>query len=242
MSTKILYKYRYFSTLDSNFNNMWAETPPTGSNIDTNSITIIDQISDSLIQIQNDYNNTNGNYMLEGFTINVPAQSNYTSFKIFPMPISCYNVYCYPTQSNVNDSFSCYLPLPTVPVLGNVSIGSSNIPIPSALTSYVNVGYNVALSNSSNLEQIGRVISIDTSNNVLYTEYCSSNSYSYPNDQVVIKAYFVKDLLMPVVNQIIVGQGTLNGTFVPKNTPVLIEYSNNSCTEKKMTYHVEYMY
>jgi hypothetical protein len=241
MPNTTLYKYRYYSFSDSNFHTEWLENKPQGSNIDPVSVTVIDQISQDLVQIRNDYNKTGGNYMLEGWNVQIPAQSNYDYFKMYPMGISCYNVYCYPTQSNVGDSFSCYCPLPTVPVVGQVLPGSSNIPVPGAIIPYINVGFNVALSNANGFEKLGHVININTSNNTITTEIASSNTYTYP-DQVVTRSYFVDNLTIPVVTRFTVGEGTLNGTYVPANTPVYVEYKNNDSKEKTMTFHIEYMY
>lgn len=242
MPSKTLYKYRYYSTDDSTFHTEWLENKPTGSHIDPLSITIIDQVSQELIQIQNDYNKTGGNYMLEGWNVQVPAQSNYNTSKIYPFGISCYNVYCFPTESNIGDTFSAYCPLPTVPVTLPVQVGSSNIAVPSAFTSAVNVGFYLSLKSSNATEDLGRVIYVNQVNNIVTTEYAASNAYSYPNDQISIKAYFVKDFHFPILHKYIVGEGTLNGTYIPPETPVFLEYKNNNCVEKKMAFQVEYMY
>lgn len=238
-----VYKYRYYSIPDSAFKTVWSQTIPTSSNISPDSVTILDQVSTNIIQIKNDAANTKGNYMLDDFTIDIPAnQSNIIVAKMYPYPISCYAIYSYPTQSNISDNFSCYsTPFPTMNLMSNIQPGQSNIKIPSVFTSYVNNGYKISLSNSSNSESLGKIININSNTNVLTTEYAPSNIYT-TSDTFNIKAYFVNNIMIATQEKIIIGQGTLNGTFIPTNTRVVLDYNNNNNLAKKMTFHIEYMY
>jgi hypothetical protein len=237
-----VYKYRFYSITDSNFQTVWSQIVPSSSNIDPDSVTILDQISTNTVQIQNDTTNTKGNYMLDGFTVDIPGQSNYLAIKQYPYPISCYSIYCYPTISNINDNFSCYsTPFPTINLTSNIQPGQSNIVIPGVFTSYINNGFKIGLSNSSTYESLGRIINVNSNTNILTTEYAASNTYN-TSDTFDIKAYFVNNIMIASQDKIIIGQGTLNGTFVSANTHVVLEYNNNNSLSKKMTFHIEYVY
>lgn len=239
MASKTIYKYRYFDTNLSEFAIVWQETAPVGSNIDTLSVTIIDQISESKTQIINN-DKTQGHYMMEGLNIQIPEGTlKQTTIKTFPMPISCYAVYCYPTECNINDHISCSVPLPTSPIISNVPIGGSNITVPTQLSPYFDVGMNVSLSNSNITQSLGRIVNV--SGDVISTEIAASNEFA-AGDKIISRVYFVKDMMFPVVNKYVIGQGTLNGTYIPAKTPVIIDYFNNNSNAKNIVFHLEYTY
>lgn len=244
---KTIFKYRCYCVTEQAFKTTWSDTKITTCpdnnthTIDDDSVLILEHISQDVVQIQNDLNNTKGNYLLDGLTINVPAQSNSLTIKSFPMPISCYAVYCYPTQSNVDDKINCYFTLPTVPLMSNVSVGDSNFYVPSPYIMNAQTAFNVYLYNGSNTEALGKVLSINTSNNSILTEYAASNTYTTSNF-LKTRGYFVRDVMFPFQEKYIIGQGTLNGTYIPANFPIFIEYDNHDCLEKKMTFHLEYTY
>lgn len=239
MASKTVYKYRYFDTNTSDFAIVWQEFAPTGSNVDSLSVTIIDQISESQTQIINN-DKTHGHYMMEGLNIQIPeGTSKYTTVKTFPMPISCYAVYCFPTDCNVNDQISCHIPLPTSPILSNIPIGGSNITVPVPLSQYLDIGMNITLSNSNTTQNLGRIINV--SENVINSEVAASNTFD-AGDKIMTQIYFVKDMIFPVVNKYAIGQGTLNGTYIPAKTPIIIDYVNNNSNAKNMVFHLEYTY
>ena len=239
MASKTVYKYRYYDTDLLNFQTVWQESKPIGSNIDVISVTIIYQISKDLIQVTNN-DDTKGHYMLEGLKVNIPGDTTkFITTKSFPTPISCYSVYCYPTASNVGDSISCYIPLPIVSVSQNIIVGSSNVMIPEFLRSYIDTGFNISLSNMNGIESLGQVI--DINNTTLTTEYSTSNAYSI-GDKIITKIYFVKDMYIPCIDKFTIGQSTLNGSYIHAKTPIIIEYFNNNSNAKVMTYHIEYTY
>lgn len=241
MSSRTMYKYRYFCTSENTFKYVWSDKPPsTCTNdisdvIDGSSITIVDSISQNTVVVQNDTNNTSGYYMLEGVTFAVPSQSNFVFSTSSPVGISCLNVYCYPSNSNVGDMISIYTKLPGFPLASNLSIGSSNIYMYPQIADFIQKGYEVSLSN----DNLGPVVDKDL--NHLITQYTASNDYP-AGEHFETRVYFAKNLVMPISKTYTVGKGTFNGTYVPKNTPIYIAYNNKDMQEKDFTVHVEYTY
>jgi len=246
MSNKTLYKIKFFCETEGIYKTVWSPVMPKycSSNIehsiDKSSMTIIDQVSTSLIQIQNNLNNTNGHYMLEGLNVSVPAQSNYTYVKNFPMNISCGTVYGFPTLSNIGDLINCYVSLPQTNPTQNISIGDSNINVPNTFIQYINIGNYLSINSESNYEHLGRVITINSNNNSIITEIASSNNYTVSN-LIIPRVYFVKNLSIPN-EKFVIGQGIINGTYIPANAPVYIEYTNSDSQSKDMLFHIEYTY
>lgn len=246
---KTIYKYRYFCTSENMFKTVWSDTKPTKCSesadhlIDIDSITIIDQVSQNTIQIQNDPNNTKGHYMLDGVILNVPSHSNYQYAISYPFSISCCSVYCYPTQSNLGDSVDCYFSFPGIHPSSNISIGQSNIYVSQQFSVVADRGFDIMMTNSSNMQSLGRIIDINenVSTSTLTTEFAASNVF-LSNDDLYMRVYFVRNLHFPVQSKYVIGQGTLNGTYIPSHTPIYIDYKNNDSKAKQMTFHIEYTY
>jgi hypothetical protein len=241
-----VYQYRYYCLTESNFKTVWSPQPPTSCTtdiadiIDLSSITIVDSISQNTVIIQNDPKNTGGNYMLKGITFTVPAQSNYVFSSSCPVPISCLNVYCYPNDSNVNDMISVYTKLPHLPLESNVDVGASNIWINPQVVDYIKKGYVVSLSNANSCDYLDVIT--DIMGNKITTVNASSNAYMVGNSMFDTKVYFAKNLVMPIAKTYTIGKGTLNGTYVPRDTNIYIDYTNNNTQQKDFTVHVEYTY
>jgi hypothetical protein len=241
-----VYQYRYYCLTESNFKTVWSPQPPTSCTtdiadvIDLSSITIVDSISQNTVIIQNDPKNTGGNYMLEGVTFTVPAQSNYVFFTSCPVPISCLNVYCYPNEKNVNDMISVYTKLPHFPISSNVNAGTSNIWVNPQVVQYLQKGYVISLSNANACDPLG--IITDISGNQLTTEFASSNVYMSSESIFDTMVYFAKNIVMPIPKTYTIGKGTLNGTYVPRDTNIYVDYTSSNAQEKDFTLHVEYTY
>lgn len=245
MVSKKLNKYRLFCQTEGVFKTVWNNSEPkkcpdaAQHTIDPNSVTIVDAIVDNTVTIENNYVNTNGNYMMEGFQFQVPAQSNYTFTTSKPFDVMCYNVYLHPTQSNVGDNVSLYAQF-TLPISGIVHSGESNVQISPSLLTNIQKGYDVTLSNATSCSHLGMVVSMDT--NSICTQYSASNTYRN-NDTLVLRKYYGKSLSFPIVpNTYCVGQGTLNGTFIPASTPMYLDYNNVNLQPKPFVFHVECMY
>lgn len=248
---KTIYKYRVLCVTENAFNTTWSDTTPTkcpcdeAHVIDEDSIVVIDQVSQNAIQVQNDTTNTKGHYMLDGLTFPISdTQPNTLYIKTVPMPISCYSVYCYPSQSNLGDSVNCYFSFPPTNPIAATPVGSSNILLSPAFAALVDNGFNIYLApitNPAQQESLGRIIDVNEATGTITTEFGASNAYT-TNDLLFTRVYFVKDLYFPVQDKYVIGQGTLNGTYVPKNTPIYIDYKNNNQQSKTMTFHIEYMY
>ncbi len=246
MVQKNLNKYRLYCTTEKSFQTVWQNTVPKSCPndhkhiIDENSITILDVVSTNLVTIENNFMSTGGNYRIEGFKFDIPATSNVYLYKTSkPIDVMCYNMYLNPTASNLNDTVSVFSQF-VIPLESTIHSGSSNIIISPTILNNLQCGYEITLSNATASSYLGIITSVNS--NSFDTEYCTSNLF-HSNDYVYIRKYFGKNVFFPIVPQsYCIGQGTLNGTFVPKGTFMHVEYINNNIQNKQFAFSVEYMY
>jgi len=104
-------------------------------------------------------------------------------------------------------------------------------------------GFVVKLSDGTNTDNVGRVISIDDTNNKIYVETNLSNSFAAATP-TYIKAtvQVVHDYEIGPGWEHKIGDSKIGGSTLPEYTLVSIKYTNNGESTKSIIGRVEYMY
>ncbi len=121
---------------------------------------------------------------------------------------------------------------------------NTTINVNSTVTTYTKVGFNINLTDGTNTDEIGIVVSIDTVNGTITVNGAPQHNYNYTTPTYVQMSIVYMDnvKLGPAMNYPI-GQSKTGSSYVPAGTIVLSKYVNNSADIDKNLYaYIEYLY
>jgi hypothetical protein len=245
-----IYKYRIFCQTENNFVTTWDKTQPTvcpnnnSHTIDTSSITITEQIADNNVNIiQSQPGFTNGFYIVEGWTLVIPANSSAYKDVSWPYNTSIMTMNLQPSTDNIGDTVNAYAgPDTTIGIITqtlaqNVSVINVN----STVLQNIKLGYNVSIVNNTQNINMGDCISIDTVNSRITCNTVASESIA-PGSYIKVSRHIIKNFTFTTNNIINLANKSVSSTAFPANTIARLVYKNNSNTEKTFVYNSEYVY
>lgn len=164
-------------------------------------------------------------------------------------PASAWTAQNYTAGDVVTDGgkvFSCILNTVSNEITSNTIYWSHGFEVPVSQTVIDNckIGYYVKLSDGTNTDDCGRVISVDTVNDKLYLETNLTNSFLAATPTYIkITVFNIKDYQIGPAWERKIGDSKIGGSTIPKNVSVQIDYENKSNTVvKTFVGTVEYLY
>jgi hypothetical protein len=107
--------------------------------------------------------------------------------------------------------------------------------VSSTVIDYTMAGYYITVDNFTNADRVGRVISVDQTNNCIYVDTNLTNSF------LATTPTYIRRSICPLKNYIIgapseenIGIEKIGGSYVPGDTVVTVEYKNKSTTDNKI--------
>ncbi len=247
-----LYKYRIFCQTEDQFVYVWSETAPTqcpnnsSDTINPNSISIIEQIDSNEVSIKDEYVPTGHNFRAETKKISVAAGPDVTTIQYFSWPYNTTFLNLYFVTTGDHEGDIVYIDAPFDRIIGAVtaSVVSSDtqIPVTQTVIDNVFVGYNLFLDDGTNLDDLGRVIAIDSVNNILTVETPTVHAFSPLTPTYVKITRRAVDFEIGCPHQYAIGMKTLTGSHVPANEPARVQYINKSSVSKDFILIYEYLY
>lgn len=248
--SQTIYHYRVFCQTESIFVRSWDKEAPTHCcnnnthTIDTNSITIIDSVSNNEVKIlQSVPGFTNGLYKAEGFKLSIPANSTAYLDMSWPYNISIMTVNYTPSTDNIGDHVTgSASPNTTIGVITqtlaqNVSVINVN----STVLQHIVVGYNVKIVNQNQSVNMGECIAIDTENSRITCNTSCSESIGAGSYVQVSRSIF-KNIYFPTSNPINLASKSVASTAFTANTVARLTYTNTSNVDKTFSFYCEYEY
>jgi len=241
--------YQFYCSTEKAFIQIYSQTPPiycqngSSHSIVANSIIILPTPTTPILIKQKYSELGNDNYKVESKSFYITA--NTIGSQIFSWPIDL-NVLTvnFATDSTQNgDIVNAYIaPNTTVGILTSaVSAGNTIFNVNPNSLNYLNVGYNVNITNGTQNNILGMVTSIDTANLTITTQNSSSNSFLLGNYiQMTIQNICNFELAAAGIYEL--GKKNILASHVPKNTPIQLTYQNNSSSTKKFVFYFEYNY
>ena len=118
------------------------------------------------------------------------------------------------------------------------------IPVSQTVVDNTAKGYYIKLDDLTNADDVGRIISIDTTNNYIYVDTNLTNSFA------VATPTYIRQCVCPIKDYIIgppwhysIGEAKIGGSSIPEDIDVTIEYTNKSTTDDKTFIGIlEYLY
>lgn len=117
--------------------------------------------------------------------------------------------------------------------------------VSSTVIENIKKGYHVTLFDSGNqiYTKLGRVASVDTETNSITTELAPTYEIlaSSPT-YVLVTVYLIWQYEIGSPWGHIIGESKIGGSYLPANTAVQVEYTNNGNSDTHIIGHVEYLY
>ncbi len=246
-----VYQYRIYCITEGKNVYTWGTTPPTkcpnntADTVNLSSVSIVDEISSNVVKIQTESVPTGGFFKAETFKI-IAATGATTSTQVsWPFNISLSEARFVTTTDHQGDLVSAQIPsnMTIGAIVQNVNIGDTTLYVPSYIASNVAVGFYIAITDGTNSNDMGRIIAIDTVNNILTMETAPTNSYSATTPTYInLTVSPIHNLEIGPPQEYVIGQSNIGSSHIPANTPITVFYVNNGNYTKTLIVNIEYLY
>lgn len=234
-SIKNINKYRIYCNTESKFVEGWGNLEPTKCYNNTehvvnlNSIKQIDNINNSQVKIIEDNVFVGRNVSIAQINLS-SVSTTQTKVYTFKKITSMYSFKYATDVSNQGDELTIAIN-PNTPlglITQNVSTGDTIIYAPPAIFLFGQIGFNVKLSNGVNVDDLGEILSIDSTAGTITVENPAVNNFSTTNTLCLMTYYTMKNIVIGPPQMYAFGEDIIGGAAVPVGTSVHFIYKNNS--------------
>jgi len=247
-----VFKYRIYCDTEQTNVYQWATTEPTkcpndtSHSINTSSITIIEEIKQSVVKIKEETIETGGHFRSESVVIH-PIQGNSIAYvdRVWKYPVSVYSISFITDDSNLGDNISiCAGPNTQVGIITeDVTTAMTTFKVNSTVLQYIKKGFSVKLDDSVNTDELGEVYSIDTVNETITVDNAPTHNYlNITPTKVIMESYFMKNFEIGPACKYDIGVSKIGAAYIPTGTTIRCIYQNNSSATKKFAGYIEYTY
>lgn len=248
-------KWRVYCETDSKYEYAWRDEnqgQPTTCPVDTahtitsGSQTIVDSKRDVEVIIKEEDVKTGGHYQARTFEIDVAASDSTKELEIsFPFPVSLLAAEWVNKAAFEGDQIQVCVGMKTTigSITENVAASATTFDVSQSVIDNAFVGQLVHLSDGTNEDLCGRIISIDSVNKKITCETATTQSFLAATPTYVkVSVEMMPKGPLDDSGRAQVGGAKIGGSYIPANTTVTVTYFNDSGTAKKMRFVWEYLY
>jgi hypothetical protein len=237
MTTSIVYKYKIYCTTEAAFVEGWSTTAPTTCynnnthTVNSNSVQLLETVSQSTVSIKEDKVDIGRNVYVKSIEFpSVAAEATETVDYTFPLTTSMYSFKFLFNERNVGDRISIYAnPDTTLGLItSNVSAGATVIGAPAALMLYGWPGFHINLTDGTNNDPLGIILSMDRVNNTVTVQTPTEHAFSSTNTLVKMTIRVCDEMLISGPGYLPFGEDVIGGSGLPPGTKARFIYTNNS--------------
>ena len=231
---------------------IWSPTKPTtcpvnGADTINEGLTVmIDKITQGTVAIKDDYGTTGGNFKAESRYIEIAPSTTGILDTSWAYPVKVSLAYFTSTSDNQDDHVNVIIaPNATIgAITAPVGIGATSCTVTQSVIDYMNVGYKIRLTDGTNTDDCGTVLTINKDTKVITFSTATTHSFSpLTPTYVQFSIYIVEDFHIGPAGKYVICQGKVGGSFIPASIISRITYTNNSASVTKKFYcYVEYLY
>jgi hypothetical protein len=238
-----------FCNTEQIYHFVWSDSTPTTcpSNnqheIDNVTISIIDTINTSAVNIVQESVPTGGNYRVEGRKMDISANSTQIEDIVFPYQLSVLTITLHTSEENEDDILNCYIaPNTTIGVLTQAATqGDTTLHVYSSVVANIKIGYRVCVVHDNTPIDLGECIAVDTVNNTITLQ--SGIPQSFNNGSYIqMTVNNVKNFVLKGNTVYELARKTIGSSALAPELVVRVQYQNLGETTKKFYYSFEYMY
>jgi len=185
---------------------------------------------------------TQGNFRIEGLFITTPANTTQTQTYSWNYPINVLGLKFHTPAANNGDIVNgCIAPTMPVAILATAAqIGDQYITISTPVASYIKNGFKL-YTNPTQPTTLGYILETDLINNRIKLEAPLTTSIA-ASTPLYVEIHVVKNLKLYEGMRFTIGDLSINATYVPQNTPIVLKYTNTHLTANDFTFLIEYLY
>ena len=237
-------KWRIFCNTENIWSEGWLDNEPTvcfnnnTHEVNVSSIQTLENIEKLEVKIKREDTPTGGNYNIQGYSMIIPPNTDQILPVSWRFPINVLSVHCQSNSSNLGDKLNA-ISRPKTLVGVNTSelqIGQNTVNVNSTVIQNCRIGYDIYIQD----ESLGRVTSIDILNSTVSFENTCLNTYT-AGSYISIELRIIRDFNLGYYygNDF----GAFNGNkYIDTGVITNVIYTNNSGTEKKFCFSVEYLF
>lgn len=214
--------------------------------INPNSISIVNQRAPSVTTIQQETVPTDGWFKTETIVINAATGPNVTTevTQSWPFNISLLNLYFTTSGDNTGDLLNIYWAkdLPIGVITNDIAVGATTMTVPGSVIQNVYVGFTIALDDGTNHNNCGRIIALDSINNIITFEIDTTNSFSSSTPTAIEITVNPVELTFGPAADYSIARNVIGGSHIPANQVATLDYLNNGSTAKELYVNMEYFY
>ena len=201
-------------------------------------------ISTSSVAIQHETKSMGGNFHYHGYEIDVPAVTGSHHIDVsFPFNVNVFRGSFVDRPGYEQDQIIMSVSPGTI--IGATTsahvLGESVLTVSPTVIENLNVGHTVHIISNGTPLDLGRCLNIDYDLSEITTETALSEDAD-PGSYITMTVFMVPELYLSGTNAVVKIEGTTRTSFLPKNTPIKVEYINNSGTAKKFHFTLEYLF
>ena len=209
--------------------------------------TNVKQVSSKIIEevTPTGYTATSGKYRIDTKKIIATANTTTTAVYSYPIPISVLAIEYVTKDTHEGDHLCGYaIKDLTVGVLTrDESNGATDFQVSSTALAAFLPGYHAKLVEGAITNDLGKVISKNTVSSEITIETACTNSFSDAGNALVQMSIIMLDMEIGAAWEYTVGEEKIGGSYVPANTPITVQYTNNSpSTQKDFLFSLRYLY
>lgn len=248
MSTTV-FLYRFFCQTENAYVTIWSTSSPTvcpnnnTHTILTNTISILDIVSQNNVFVKPEIGTTGGEYRAEAYTLSIGANATQTTDLSWPFDISVSTVSFNTTTQNTGDILNSFVaPNTTIgSITSAVSIGDTTINVNSSVFTYLKKGFLVTLADQTNTSTLGQVIDINSTTGTISCELPSTFAFNAGSYLQFTENNIRNFMIGPPGNTSLTAKGS-TASSIPAKTIVRVQYKNNSAEAKLFNFYFEYFY
>lgn len=246
-------KWRIFCETES----IWTEgiinetdgTPTTcftdsGHTVNLNSQQALEELSDYIVTINEESTPTGGHFKSNSIKMVCPTGASQHDFS-YPHPISVLSITIVTSSDHTGDTFeNIVAPNTTIgSITSDITASDTVISVSQTVMDNAAVGFYINVTDGTNNDILGRVLSLDTGNNTLTMETAAANGFlaSTPT-YVQVSVKTIDNYTIGEPSRYEIGKDKIGGSYVPANTTIRVDYTNNGGSSKDFYAIIEYLY
>ena len=247
--TTIIYNYQIYCNTEETFIGGYGTEAPTACyhndthEINPNSIQLLSQFSPQTVIISEEDTPTGGHYGAAAFHFTAAPLTTTSFDSSFPYIVSMLAAQLQVSTDMIGDSVDfSFAPNTTIGVLTtNHAVDDTVLHVSPTVIANLHKGFTVTVTNGVQTNICGRVVSIDSTQSTITVE--TPLAYAFTTGSYVqLTRYFLQNYYLSINGIHTMGFCKIGGGATPAGTTGRCTYTNNSSTEKIVSFVIEHLY
>lgn len=252
MST--VYNYRVYCNNDATIYETWDTSEPSACpdnsshGIDPDKTTIIGEVSEGLMKIKEEVGEmtTGGHYQASSITVNASANTVTTADFSYPLAIGPLSIEYVTKDTHEGDFLTVQIAPETIigALVADITANSTVAYMSPTVHDNSFVGAFLELTNGIQLNDLGRILSMHSSNGMVEFETATTDAFSAASPTYVRQNInMVHNVEIGPPQKYVMGESKIGASYIPANTTIRVKYNNQSANnDKKFVAIIENLY